>query len=152
MNIYAAIDAAKAYAAKWGVELGRDLMFSAERPWWFAFRVGGYEIAFRTADGCAIVEVRGREYTVRRFEYYPAEGGKRFMVPLWAAYPHYDAVTIHWRMGYGEAYAGEWSKWYERLTAAEKAKYQERFPPPTTGAWSDFYEFIETQRSKDQDK
>ncbi len=34
------------------------------------------------------------------------------MVPLWAAYPSYDSMTIGWRMGSGEVYKYRWHYWY----------------------------------------
>jgi hypothetical protein len=150
MRLCVVLDVARAYASQWGVDVSEPIVVAPKRPWWLIFRVSGYKVAYHTAEGCAVVEIHGRDYRVSRFEFYPAECSKAIMVPLWAAFPGYDSVTINWRTGYGGAYSAAWFKWYERLSVEEKVGYQERFPPPSKGSWSDFYEFVEAGKGRSE--
>ena len=52
----------------------------------------------------------------------------QLMPPLWLRYPHIPEGSIGWRMGYGEAYAHDFYKWFYSLTDLEKADYRKKFP------------------------
>jgi len=54
----------------------------------------------------------------------------KLMPPLWLRYPHIPEGSIGWRMGYGEAYAHDFYKWFYSLTDQEKADYRKKFPEP----------------------
>jgi hypothetical protein len=81
--------------------------------------------------------------SVSYFELKPIDP-KRFLLPLWAVFPHYTSVTIGWRMGYGEKYKYRWHAWYRSLSDEDRRKYKQRFPAPTDEerCWEGFYEQI----------
>lgn len=60
------------------------------------------------------------------------------MAPLWLMYPHISRYSIGWRMGAGEAYALEFSNWYDNLIIEEQKQYQEMFPEPK--GWLGWYD------------
>jgi len=137
----AAFESAKEYTAKWDVQINVPLTVGLERSWWLLFAVRCYTFTALADEGVAVVSVLWPGYRVDRFEFYPL-AGKGLMVPLWAAYPFFDAVTIGWRMGSGEDYKYRWHNWYRTLADEQKAAYKRRFPPPEYGAWPGFYEQI----------
>lgn len=67
---------------------------------------------------------------------------KKIMAPPWIAYPEIPRYSIGWRMGCGEGYIGEWSKWYHSLDEKEQKEYQILFPEPVT--WSGYWEHTDT--------
>ncbi len=141
--MYTALNAAKEYATQWGLSWDDRGCLAAgkERAWWLLFGVRYYTFTFLIAEGVIIAGISCPGYKVRRFEVYPL-AGKGLMLPLWAAYPTLDSVTINWRMGRGEYYKYRWNGWYRSLADDERAEYKKRFPPPDYGAWPGFYEDI----------
>ena len=140
------MNAVKQYAGQLGLrwdDLG--YLTSGEegswRGWWPRFRVEWYTFAFMIPDGIVVATVRGDGKTVHKFELYPLLG-KGSLLPLWAAYPEFNSVTIGWRMGSGEFYKYRWHQWYRSLSDEERAQYRVRFPAPDDGAWTGFYEEI----------
>lgn len=143
-----AINAAERYAADWCVPWGAITNIAKRRSWWRFFVVADYEVAFESDYGTGVVIVACPD-RVTRFEFFPNDEG-HFMVPPWAAYPEYDAVTIGWRMGTGEVYANRWRDWYDGLSDELQSEYKRRFPPPSdeTRGWYDFYELIANVRGE----
>ena len=43
--------------------------------------------------------------------------------PPWIKFPELSEFTIGWHMGYGEAYAYDFWKWYRALTPAQQQEY-----------------------------
>lgn len=80
---------------------------------------------------------------VSYFEVKPTDP-KHLLIPLWGVFPRYTAVTIGWRMGYGEEYKYRWHAWYRGLSDEDRQKYKQRFPTPTDEerCWEGFYEQI----------
>lgn len=59
---------------------------------------------------------------------------ERILAPLWLKYPNIPQGSIGWRMGYGEAYAMEFFRWYRSLSNEQKTEYDKKFPEPV--CWS----------------
>lgn len=53
-----------------------------------------------------------------------------FFVPPWIKYPEVDVSDLHWRMGVGEDYLIECSRWLETLAPSAKREYDAYFPVP----------------------
>jgi hypothetical protein len=138
-----AIAVARGYATSWGVPWGAITKTVKRRAWWLLFAVSDFTFFFATEHGAGEVQVSRPKWTVTRFEFFPTDPD-HYMVPLWAAYPCYDSVTIGWRMGYGEDYKYRWHAWYRGLSDEKRSGYKERFPPPQDEdlCWHDFYDLI----------
>jgi hypothetical protein len=130
----------RAYAADWGVPVRRVRVLRKYRAWWY-FGNRGYEMAIDADDGTATAWVF--DGGVCRFDYRPT-GPKTFLLPLWAAFPTYNSVTMGWRQGEGEDYKYRWHAWYRSLTDAERAAYRDRCPAPIDAgrAWAGWYEEV----------
>lgn len=65
---------------------------------------------------------------------------KKFMPPLWIAYPYIDRYSIGWRMGCGEGYACDFSDWIKKLSDSEMVEYIKMFPEPKrwAGYWDGY--------------
>jgi len=59
------------------------------------------------------------------------------MEPLWIAHPHIPFMSIGWRMGPGETYMRDFTRWFLRLTPRERNAYEAAHPEPE--AWSGFW-------------
>lgn len=59
---------------------------------------------------------------------------EKLMAPLWLKYPNIPQGSIGWRMGFGESYAMEFSRWYRSLNHKQQAEFDEKFPEPV--CWS----------------
>ena len=136
-----AIELAKAHADTWGVPWVQIKKIKKDRDWWY-FSVAWYNFEIDTGDGEAFAIIDSQTATVNRFEYYPRE--KKFLLPLWAAYPTYNSVTSGWRQGYGEEYKYEWHSFYQSMSEDDRAEYKRKFPPPDDEelCWHGFYELI----------
>lgn len=55
---------------------------------------------------------------------------KTIMAPIWLMYPNIPQGSIGWRMGYGENYSMEFSKWYFGLSEHEKREFDDKYPKP----------------------
>ena len=139
MNQQKAISAAKEYAASWDVPWGQVTSAKPLRAWWLLFAASEYAICFENEGGQGVVYVSFSTYRITSFEFFPTNGSFH-MVPLWAAYPFYDSVTIGWHMGDGEYYKYSWHDWYRKLSKEAQLKYQQRFPPRED--YDDFYAMI----------
>jgi hypothetical protein len=125
-----------------------------ESKWWQFWSVprvtNEFEFNVDTGDGEAFVGVDPITEKVDWFEYHPKE--RKFLLPLWVAYPTYTSVTAGWRQGYGEVYSYKWHSYYRSLSDDEKAKYKQTFPPPDDEerCWQGFYEslLIDLQKTK----
>jgi hypothetical protein len=60
--------------------------------------------------------------------------------PPWRKYPEIPALSIGWRMGYGQDYYLDFYKWFYFLPDEEKAAYIQANPLPQ--GWPDIYEVI----------
>ena len=58
------------------------------------------------------------------------KNGDLLMAPEWLMYPNIPYGSIGWRMGYGEGYAMDFYRWFNKLEEDEKKKYREMFPEP----------------------
>ncbi|AGF57195.1 NADAR family protein [Clostridium saccharoperbutylacetonicum] len=56
--------------------------------------------------------------------------GDLLMAPEWLMYPNIPYGSIGWRMGYGESYAIDFYRWFNKLEEDEKKKYKDMFPEP----------------------
>jgi ribA/ribD-fused uncharacterized protein len=56
----------------------------------------------------------------------------------WTKFPNVDSSDMFWRMGIGEDYLTEFSKFYQSLTDREKMIYKLTNPQPYE--WTDFYD------------
>ncbi|MHA6829497.1 hypothetical protein ACQUJV_25330 [Ralstonia pseudosolanacearum] len=63
------------------------------------------------------------------------------MNPVWIEFPHIPWGSAGWRMGWGEVYWNDWSKWFSALSDAERVKYQKDWPE--AAGWQGFYAFVE---------
>jgi hypothetical protein len=63
------------------------------------------------------------------------------MNPLWKEFPSIPWGSIGWRMGWGEAYANQWSTWYESRSNAEREAYKLENPEPPE--WNGFYSLVD---------
>lgn len=52
------------------------------------------------------------------------------VLPPWIVFPHYDAMTIGWRMGDGEAYMECFISYLEMLSREQKEAYFKTYPVP----------------------
>jgi hypothetical protein len=139
-----AIDAARIYAARWGIPWGTVSRTTTERAsWWPLSAVTWHTFTVDTGNGTLEVSVWCPDQTVSRFEFYPHDA-KGWMLPLWAAFPEYTSVSIGWRMSYGEEYKYRWHAWYRSLLPSDRSEYKKRFPPPEDKGlgWGGFYEDI----------
>jgi hypothetical protein len=138
-----AINLAKNHAAEWAVPWRQIMKSERMLPWWFFFGQS-YDFTIDTGDGEAVASVVSGLNTVTRFEYHPWDP-KAFLLPLWAAFPLNDSVTMSWRMGgYDERYKYRWHYFYRALSNEAKAEYRQKYPPPEDErrCWRGFYEFI----------
>lgn len=55
---------------------------------------------------------------------------KKYMKPLWLAFPYIERGSIGWRMGFGEGYVDQFSAWFGTLTNEERDTYIKLFPEP----------------------
>ncbi|MFD0710505.1 NADAR family protein [Paenibacillus sp. GCM10027626] len=60
------------------------------------------------------------------------------MAPLWFMYPFISRYSIGWRMGFGEHYKTQFGEWFSALSAEDKNKFRDMFPPPK--GWLGWYE------------
>jgi hypothetical protein len=135
----AAIELARAYAAKWAVPWQRVVEVRTKRAWW-CFSVAEYTLRVETGDGEAMAVIRSSTRSVFVFEYAPTDS-RKFMLPPWAAYPQYDSVTTGWRQGGGELYMNRWYTFYRSLATDEQTTYKTCYAPPDDGRlWQDFYD------------
>lgn len=67
---------------------------------------------------------------------------KKYMPPLWLAYPEIERYSIGWRMGYGEDYRYQFGDWLKGLSEAERKEYRDLFPEPVT--WKGWWEKEDT--------
>jgi hypothetical protein len=141
MNEAEAVELVKRHAERWSVPWVRVLKIEKRRRW--NFRIARYVITFDTGEGHALAVLDARTKVVGCFECRPATD-KGLLLPLWAVFPHYDSVTIGWRMGEGEDYKHRWHHWYRGLSEAERQEYKRKYPPPKDPelAWTNFYELI----------
>jgi hypothetical protein len=135
-----AISIARNYFKEWDVPWG-DIVDSKRRlAWWPPLSGVYFWFLLETGHGPAEVLIDAADRQVSFMEFYPTDADHR-MVPLWAAYPTYSSVTIHWRMGNGEDYRYGWNGWYSRLSHEQRAEYQRRFPAPEDDrGWEGFYD------------
>jgi ribA/ribD-fused uncharacterized protein len=56
--------------------------------------------------------------------------GDLLMAPEWLMYPNIPYGSIGWRMGYGESYAIDFYRWFNKLEEDDKKKYKDMFPEP----------------------
>ena len=136
-----AAEKVRVYAAEWGVPVRGLRLVRKQRAWWY-FRIRWYEFEVDAGDGTARAIVTRRSGVVE-FDYRPVNP-KTFMLPMWAAHPHFTSVTIFWRMAPGEDYKDLWHAFYRSLNDTERAAYKARFPAPTDEqrAWAGFYDEI----------
>jgi hypothetical protein len=128
------------YACEWGLQVRRVQLLKAYRAWWY-LRVNEYRFEADTGDGKALVWV-SRGDGVQSFDYHPSDPAT-FMLPLWAAFPLYNSVTMGWRQGSGERYKYRWHAFYRGLGSDERDAYKARFPPPVDERlWEDFYSYV----------
>ena len=135
-----AIAAAENYATAWDVPWGTITKTQKHRTWLTFTR--GYTFAFESEFGIGEVDV-WHPNEVMRCEFIPSDS-RYHMLPLWAAFPTFNSVTIGWRMGYGEVYKYRWHDWYDQLPDEKRSEYKKRFPPPEDEelCWYDFYELL----------
>ena len=134
-----ALEAARKYAAEYGVPWVGLARVRRTRVWWY-FKVLAYHFDIDTGgQGTAGATVSTQLGGVVWFEFRPSDPG-RFWLPPWAAYPLFNSVTIGWRMGSGEWYWIDWHNWYAALPEDRKAAYRSRFPEPDRDGWLGFYE------------
>ena len=70
-----------------------------------------------------------------------------YKLPPWKAYPQIQFGSIGWRMGYGEKFIVNWSKYYFSLSELAREKYKLENPPPST--WPEnYYEIKEKNKLK----
>jgi hypothetical protein len=62
--------------------------------------------------------------------------------PLWVKHPDIPWGSIGWRMGWGEAYWGEWRNFFLALNEKDRHRYRESWPEPES--WRGLYAFIES--------
>lgn len=141
MNEFDAVSVAQEYATKWSVPWGRVIHGEFYDPWWMFFSTQRITLFVASDDGASVVILKRPKWTVIRFEFFPSNRNHH-MIPLWAAYPFFNSVTIGWRMGFGEIYKYAWHNWYRSLSPEEKAAYKKRFPPPQNEDWQNFYEMV----------
>lgn len=60
--------------------------------------------------------------------------------PPWAALPGLPRMSVGWRMGFGESFIGRWGATYDALSPAARLRYQQRWPVPAGGEWTDYWE------------
>jgi N-glycosidase YbiA len=60
------------------------------------------------------------------------------VLPPWIAFPEISQFDLFWRMGLGENYMYNWSRYYLGLSLDDKFSYQKKFP--TIEGWEEFYE------------
>ena len=65
------------------------------------------------------------------------QSGSGALPPPWVEYPELPYLSIHWRMGEGEAYLDRWCEFFERLSDAEAEAYMRQYPEPKD--WKGFY-------------
>lgn len=83
--------------------------------------------------GFALMEVRD---TLNNLEYFkPLENS---LLPLWLKYPNVEQSDMFWRMGEGEGYLIELSKYLETLNKTELEIYKITYPTPE--GWENWYE------------
>jgi len=58
--------------------------------------------------------------------------------PPWIAFPKVSQFDLFWRMGFGEEYLSQWSKYYLNLKDKEKEKYEKEFAPDSN--WEGIYD------------
>ena len=136
-----AIVLAKHYALKWGAPWGTVSEIRKERAWWLLFRVRFFHLTIESEAGRSQVTIDSLFKKLWFFEFIPTDTST-WMLPLWGAYPIYNAVTIGWRMGSGEDYKYKWHAWWRTLSAEARDRYRSRYPEPDWGAWPGFYEEI----------
>lgn len=61
----------------------------------------------------------------------------KVMLPLWLALPDIPRYSIGWRMGEGDDYSWEFSKWWDGLSLPAQQEYQRRYPEPV--GWQGWY-------------
>ncbi|MGI4863496.1 MAG: hypothetical protein ACRYFZ_06200 [Janthinobacterium lividum] len=59
------------------------------------------------------------------------------LLPLWLAFPAIPRYSIGWRMGEGDSYSWEFSKWWKKLSPAAQQEYQKLYPEPI--GWRGWY-------------
>ena len=64
------------------------------------------------------------------------------MSPLWVKHPDIPWSSVGWRMGWGEAYWGQWRIFFLALKEQERQRYRETWPEPES--WRGLYAFIES--------
>jgi hypothetical protein len=137
-----AVNLAKEYAVEWEIPWVSDVISDVQRHGWF-LDIEWCTLTVDTGKGSAIVFIYGPDFCVNRFEYFPAEDDG-LLLPLWAVFPIYTAVTMGWRQSYGEQYKYRWHAWYRNLPEERRAEYRRKYPPPEDDerAWKGFYELI----------
>lgn len=152
MTTNEAIEIAKSYAEDWGVPWIEIKKCKPPGKWWYLWtdQDARFEFEVDTGDGEAFVHVDPHTPEVSLFEYHPQE--RKFLLPLWAAYPTYTSVTIGWRMGYGENYRYAWHTFYASLSETEKMQYKQKYPPPADEdrCWQDFYKYSADTAAADE--
>ena len=66
------------------------------------------------------------------------ESDSNLVIPPWMAFQNIDQHDMFWRMGFGETYLYQWSKYYLHLNAEEKNNYIAKFPADV--GWDDIYD------------
>ena len=69
-------------------------------------------------------------------------------LPLWLWAPDIPRYSIGWRMGEGDSYSWEFSKWWETLSPAAQQEYQKRYPEPV--GWRGWY--VEEDWDEDEEE
>ena len=107
----------------WGIGLPQDAKFIDNPYTWDGLNLLGF----------ALMEARDFLVQFGDFEYF--EGP---VVPPWRKYPDVNPLDMFWRMGKGEDFSMEFSKFFNQLSDREKVIY--RLSYPASGDWKDFYE------------
>ncbi|MEM7163460.1 MAG: NADAR family protein, partial [Bacteroidota bacterium] len=107
----------------WGIGLAQDNPAT----------LNPYEWKGTNLLGFALMEVRRRLNQVEG-----VEALTKVLPPPWLKYPELDPMDMGWKMGYGEEYILELSKYFETLNEKEKYFYQLIYPAPKE--WLNWYD------------
>jgi hypothetical protein len=61
------------------------------------------------------------------------------LLPPWKKFPGIDSADMFWRMGVGEDYISQYSKYFLSLSEREKTIYKLSYPTPNRD-WAGYYE------------
>jgi hypothetical protein len=72
------------------------------------------------------------------------------MLPLWLAFPDIPRYSIGWRMGEGDSYSWNFSRWWEKLSPAAQQAYQQCYPEPV--GWRGWYREEDLDEENDEEQ